>query len=254
MSSELETCLRCGAPYEPGQTVCFKCGAPIGETRSSTQPVPAVKVPRAEQPAPPTETPALAPVQVAPGAPAVAQAVPSPAKRRRRGGLIVALVCVIVLAAGGGAAYLARALTAPPSIASQTVYHDPQHRFSFQRPTLWLVTPSADGVALTDTDGVSTVRVTVAVPAADETAQTHAQSLATQLGLLAGTPQQIAGTSWETASGQVTGTDGAVRQLAVYVTLHDGSLYTFEASSPIANYNGTNNLVFQPLLASFSFS
>lgn len=252
MSSELETCLRCGAPYEPGQTVCFKCGAPIGETRSSTQPVPAVKVPRAEQPDQPAETPT--PVQASPGALTVARAAPPSAKRGRRGGLIVALVCVIVLAASGGAAYLARALTAPPSIASQTVYHDPRHRFSFERPTLWLVTPSAAGVALTDTDGVSTAQVTVSAPTANETAQTHAQSLATQLSLLVGTPQQIAGESWETASGQVTGTDGAVRQLAVYVTVHDGSLYTIELSSPVASYNGTNNLVFQPLLSSFSFS
>lgn len=254
MSSELETCLRCGTPYEPGQTVCFKCGAPIGETRSSTQPVPAIKVPHAEEPSQPAGESAAALAGAIAGITAVAQPEPRPAKQRRRGGLIVLLVCVLVLAAGGGAAYLVRALSAPPPIASATIYHDPQHRFSFQRPTLWLVTPAADGVTLTDTDGASTAQVTVGAPAADETAQRHAQALATQLGLAAAPPQQIAGESWEQAAGQVTGTDGAVRQLVVYVTLHDGELYIIELSSPVASYNGTNNLVFQPLLASFAFS
>lgn len=265
MSAETEkgTCLRCGAPYEPGQTVCFKCGAPIGETRASTQPVPAVKVPRATEPSQPAATPAAG----APGLPVAMQTTSSPAahaqreprreSKRRRGGFIVLLVCVLVLAAGGGAAYAVRTLNAPASVSSITVYADPQQRFSFHRPTLWLVTPSPDGVLMTDSDGASTAKVTVTTPAANETAQIHAQSLAAQLGLSDATPQvpqQIAGQQWEQRSGQVTGSDGAVRQMVVYVTLHSGLLYTIQLSSPVASYSSTNNLVFQPLLASFSFS
>lgn len=253
MSSEPETCLRCGTPYEQGQTVCFKCGAPIGETRSSTQPVPAIKVPQvdeASQPAPAAEPARAFTTSVT----TAQQEAPSTKRRRRGGGWLVPLVCVLVLAAGGGAAYVVRTLTAPPPLASATVYHDPQHRFSFQRPTLWLVTPAADGVTLTDSDGASTAQVTVDAPAPGETAQTQAKALATQLDLTAAAPQQIGGESWEQAAGQVTGADGAVRQLVVYVTLHDGELYTIELSSPVASYSGTNNLVFQPLLASFSFS
>lgn len=263
MSSELETCLRCGAPYEPAQTVCFKCGAPIGETRSSTQPVPAVNVPRAEasgQPAAASAPVGAAAATATPAVPAAAtgaapaRQTPRPARTRRRGGLIVLLVCVLVLAAGGGAAYIVRALTATPPVASASVYRDPQHRFSFQRPALWQVTSSADGVTMTDSSGASTAQVTVAAPLADETAQSHARTLAAQLGLTSAPPQRIAGQQWEQLTGQVTGTDGAVRQMAVYVTLHDGDLYTIRLSSPVASYDSTNNLVFTPLLASFAFA
>ena len=37
-------CLRCGAPYEPDDTVCYHCGAPIGETQGDTAPVKIVRV------------------------------------------------------------------------------------------------------------------------------------------------------------------------------------------------------------------
>lgn len=260
--TETETCLRCGTPYEPGQTVCFKCGAPIGETRSSTQPVPAVRVPRAEQPSRPTPAPvtyAPAPAAPSPASAPVAtketdERALQPANKRARGGLIVLLVCLVVLAAGGGAAYAVRALTAPAPLSSATLYADPHHRFHFQRPTLWLVTPAADGVTITDSDGASTATVTVATPAAGETAQALAGTLATQLGLAGAPAQQIAGQQWEQRAGQVTGADGAVREVVVYVTLHGGDLYTIQVSSPVASYTSTNNLVFEPLLASFAFS
>ena len=258
MSGDGETCLRCGAVYEPGQTVCFKCGAPIGETRASTQPVPAVKVPRAEE----RGQPALATAGTAAGVATTPAAVPTSiaaptvprVPRARRSGIVVVLVCILVLAAGGGAAYVVRGLTAAPPVASTSVYHDPRHQFSFQRPALWLVTPASEGVAMTDSSGASTAQVSVAAPQAGETAQSHAQSLAARLGLSAASVQQIAGEQWEQRSGQVTGADGAVRQVAVYVTLHAGELYTIQCSSPIASYDSTNNLVFAPMLASFTFS
>lgn len=260
MSGDGETCLRCGADYEPGQTVCFKCGAPIGETRASTQPVPAVKVPRAEEPGQPapahagTAVGAAAAQVVAAPATLAGDATPRPSRGRRRGGTVVILVCILVLVAGGGAAYVVRGLTAAPPVASTSVYHDPRHRFSFQRPTLWLVTAASDGVTMTDSSGASTAQVSVAAPQAGETAQSHAQALATRLGLSGAAEQQIAGQQWEQRSGQVTGTDGAVRQVTVYVTLHGGELYTIQCSSPVASYDSTNNLVFAPMLASFTFS
>ncbi|HEX6798341.1 MAG TPA: hypothetical protein VF116_11585 [Ktedonobacterales bacterium] len=40
------TCLRCGAPYEPDDTVCYTCGAPIGETEGDTAPVKIVRTNR----------------------------------------------------------------------------------------------------------------------------------------------------------------------------------------------------------------
>ncbi|HLJ81916.1 MAG TPA: hypothetical protein VKT52_10550, partial [Ktedonobacterales bacterium] len=107
---------------------------------------------------------------------------------------------------------------------------------------------------LTDTDGTSTATVTVATPNQGDTAQSRADALATSLGLTAAPPQTIGGDTWEQRTGQFTGADGAVRQAAVFVTLHDGLLYTIQVTSPVASFSSLNNLVFQPLLASFQFS
>lgn len=254
MDSDL--CLRCGAPYAPGQTVCFKCGAPLGETRPNTQPVPVVKIPRPEESAPSV---VAVPSQTAPARPAVRTAAataepPSPPAKRTRRGPLLALILVLVLAAAGGGVYLVRALTAAPPVTTQTVYQDPQHRFSFQRPTLWSVTPTANGVTLTDTSGTSTVTVTVAVPNPGDTAQSRADAIAQPLGLTTALPQTIGGDTWEQRAGQFTGADGAVRQTAIYVTLHNGQLYTLQVTSPVASFSSLSNLVFQPLLASFQFS
>jgi hypothetical protein len=253
---DADTCLRCGAPYAPGQTVCFKCGAPLGETRPNTQPVPAIKIPQPEESAPPTR-PAAEPapsLPVARVASATAEPPAPPTQQRRRRWPLIALVVVLVLAAGGGGFYLVRALTAAPPVATQTLYQDPQHRFHFERPTLWAVTTTSDGVTLTDTDGTSTATVTVATPNPGDTAQSRADALATSLGLSAAPSQTIGGDTWEQRTGQFTGTDGAVRQTAVFVTLHNGLLYTIQVTSPVANFSSQNNLVFQPLLASFQFS
>lgn len=249
-----DTCLRCGAPYVPAQTVCFKCGAPLGETRPNTQPVPVIKIPTSADheelaTAPSTPHPA---VSVA-SAPAPMESPVAPPQRTRRWPLVL-VVLVLVLAAAGGGVYLVRALTAAPPIATQTLYHDPQHRFSFERPALWTVTATGDGVTLTDTSGLSTAAISVAHPAPGDTARTHADALATSLGLSAAPSQSIGGDTWEQRAGQFTGSDGAVRQTAIYVTLHDGALYTIQVSSPIASFTSVNNLVFQPLLASFQFS
>lgn len=249
-----DTCLRCGAPYTPGQTVCFKCGAPLGETRPNTQPVPAIKIPQPEPPAEPERphAPPSLPVRST-AAPAIAEPAAPVAKRTRRWPL-VALIIVLVLAAIGGGAYLVRALTAAPPIATQTLYQDPLHRFRFERPTLWTVTSTADGVTLTDSTGASTVKVTVDPPNPGETAQSHADAAAQEQGLSAAPEQTFGGDTWEQRTGQITGADGAVRQTVIYVTLHSGLIYTIEISSPVASFTSVNNLVYQPLLASFQFS
>ena len=252
-------CLRCGAPYEPDATVCLTCGAPIGETRSSTQPVRAVKVPREEPRTPePVIAPEADPTQVRTIAgpalasrPAVLTATPP--RRGPKLGLIVGIF-VVVLALAGGAIYAAHVLTAGPPVSHQTVYHDPQHRFSFTRPTLWQVTATADGALLTDSDGTSTAKISVANPTAGQDAGAYADSLAQPLGLTAAPSQSIAGETWQQRGGQVTGSDGAVHQVTLLVALHNGQLYTIEFSSPSESYSGVNNLVYQPLLATFQFS
>lgn len=254
---ENEKCLRCGAPYEPDATVCLSCGAPIGETRSSTQPVRAVKVARDEAVATPEPAPEADPSRVRTLAgPALASrpVAVATAGRRGPGARLIAIVFVVVLVLAGGAIYAAHVLTAGPPVSHQSVYHDPQHRFSFTRPTLWQVTTTSDGALLTDSDGASTAKISVSTPADGQDAAAYADSLAKPLGLTAGPSQTIAGEQWEQRSGQVTGTDGAVRQTVLLLTLHDGQIYTILFSSPTASYSGVNNLVYQPLLASFQFA
>ena len=263
---EAGTCLRCGAPYENGATVCLSCGAPIGETQTPTQPVRALNIPRVTNAPVPADQPAqasaaspssLANVTVAP-APQSGAAAQSPVSaassgRRRLGATGIALVSVLVLVVLGGIAYTVRALTAAPPVAQQTLYRDPQHRFHFQRPALWLVTPSADGVALSDSDGTSTAKITLPALPSAETAKVYADQLATQNNLSATISQQIAGETWEQRLGQVTGADGAVREVVIFVTVHNAHLYVIQFTCPVATYDSINNLVYQPLLASFAF-
>jgi hypothetical protein len=249
-------CLRCRAPHEPDATVCLSCGAPIGETKSTTQPVRAIKVPTPEVAAK-TSAPASASgaAASAPSSAGVAVAAgAAPATRGKRQWPIVLLICLLVLAVLAGAAYAVRTLTAAPPVASQTTYHDPQHRFSFQRPALWLVSPNPDGgVTVSDTAGSSTAKIAVLAASAATSAKAYADQRAQQVGIGADTPRVIAGEQWEQRSGTVTGSDGAQRQYVLLVTVHGGQLYSIECASPVASFDGTNTLVFQPLLASFTF-
>jgi hypothetical protein len=250
-------CLRCGAPHEPDATVCLSCGAPIGETKSPTQPVRAIKFPTpevaAEASAPASASGAAASLPSPSGVAVTAGA--APATRSKRQWPIVLLICVFVLAVLAGAAYAVHTLTAAPPVARQTIYHDPQHRFSFQRPALWLVSPNPDGgVTVSDTAGSSTVKIAVMAAASATSAKDYADQRAQQLGIGADTPRAVAGEQWEQRSGTVTGSDGAERQYVLLVTVHGGQLYSIEYASPVASFDGTNTLVFQPLLASFTFS
>lgn len=259
VTSETATvsCLRCGATYPVGAVVCFKCGAPIGETSIPTQPVAAVHAQPPEPDAPEDDPGATQPRMPVPSAPArPSRPARSPALRARRRKTIayIALFTVLIAATYAGIVFSIRALTAGPPISQQTLYQDPQHRFHFKRPTLWIATPAADGVLLADSAGTSTVRVSVASAGADETAASRADALAHERGLGQAFPRQIAGQEWQRRAGRVTGADGAARQVALLVTLHAGQFYIIEESSPLSTFDSTDNLVYQPLLASFEFA
>jgi hypothetical protein len=284
-------CLRCGAPYEPDDTVCYTCGAPIGETQGNTQPVRAVKVARGSEPVPladdggtPEETAEREPAQGTAGntaeeatappevdisritvgsMPAVRPAPVSAPRAKRRVWPLVLVACVVVLAALGGALYATRALNPPsPPVAHQTRYSDPNGRFHFVRPALWNISSSGEsGVTLTDSSGASVVQIIVAAPGMGDVPQDatrYADQLAAAAGnggqpLAAQTARTLAGAHWEQRVGPVTGSDGAVRRVLLLVTEHGGSLYAIRCTSPLASFEATDNLVFEPLLSSFTF-
>lgn len=268
-------CLRCGAPYDEGATVCFTCGASIGELETPTQPVRAPKGPFAgaiaeaatdeatnSAPAAATaESTSDAPVTTAMQTPArpltVGSHYPSPtptppAPHRPRWPLLVGLLVVVALIVGS--IYAARTLLAPPPLPQTITYHDQQDRFSFAEPALWKVTPRDDGALLADSSGANTLTITVATNTAGQTAGAVANMLGSQQGLQNAPAVAIAGDQWEQRSGAVTGADGATRFVTLYVDVHAGDLYTIQTSSPTSVAASINTLVYQPLLASFTFS
>ncbi len=249
------TCLRCGAPYEAEATVCYTCGAPIGETRSNTQPVPALRRLKPDDGADAGQTSAPVATSSMPIAPAPPSRPLERATRKRKRPLwpVLLLACILVLGAFGGAAYVLRLVTASPNVSQQTLYSDPAHRFHFQRPTLWQISATSGGVALSDATGTSSAMVTVSTAGASDSAATAADALAAPLGLTTQPGQVFAGTTWERRAGQATGQDGAVRYYVVLATLREGEIYVIEFSSPVASYAATNTLVYQPMLNSFAF-
>jgi hypothetical protein len=150
--------------------------------------------------------------------------------------------------------YLVRGLTAGPPVSSQTTYRDPQHHFSFREPTLWTTLPTANGVELSDSDGTSTAVIEVVQTSTPQTASDYADKQASQTGLSPAPEQSIGGVVWEQRSGLVTDlTVGVVHKVVLFVTGHDGLIFTIEFSSPIASYMQVSVMVYQPLLASFTF-
>lgn len=163
-------------------------------------------------------------------------------------------IALLVLVVAGGSFYLVRGLTAGPPVSSQTTYQDPEHRFTFRQPTLWSALATADGVQLADSDGSSTVVIAVLAMSTPGTANDYASQEATAMGLYVAPSQQIGGVTWDQRSGLVTDlTDGAVHKVVLFVTIHDGLVYTITCTSPIASYTQVNTLVYQPLLATFRF-
>jgi hypothetical protein len=259
VAAETVTCLRCGAVYEAGAVVCFKCGAPIGEISTPTQPIT-----RQMATPPPPDPPPVAAAEKTPRRKKTARVKatkpPKPplalevAHARRRRLLRIALFAALTVVVVGVGVWGVRALTAGPPVPKQVVYQDPAHRFRLSRPGLWSATPETDGVLLADSSGASSVHVTVRAQTDGETARTAANAIATARNLKPGDPVSFANTSWEQRVGQLTGRDGAVRQVTVDVTIHDGYVYTVELASPLATYSSVDTLVFQPTLASFQFA
>lgn len=274
-------CLRCGAPYDEGATVCFTCGASIGELETPTQPVRAPKRPAPTETSNPTEqaqTLAAPILPISPVATATSDVgdatttsnaaspsrpltvgtsyrapvvAPRIARRWRWPLVAVALVVVVALAIGGF--FEARALLATKPVPTTTTYHDAQGRFSFAEPALWAVTPRANGALLADSDGANTLTITVATAQTGQTANAVADTLAAQQSLQAAPVATIAGDQWEQRAGRVTGVDGATRVVTLYVDIHAGELYTIQTSSPTSVSSSINTLVYQPLLSSFAF-
>jgi ribosomal protein L40E len=258
-AAETVTCLRCGAVYEAGAVVCFKCGAPIGEISTPTQPItrqmatppPPAPPPAADAERTPRKKKATRAKAPKPPKPPLA---PEVARSRRRRWLRIAVFAALAVVVVGAGVWGVRALTAGPPVPKQVAYQDPAHRFRLNRPGLWSATPETDGVLLADSSGASSVHVTVRAQTGGETARTAADAIAIARNLKATEPVSFADASWEQRVGQLTGRDGAVRQVTVDVTVHDGYVYTVELASPLATYSSVDTLVFQPTLASFQFA
>lgn len=242
------TCEQCGAPYLEGVTICYSCGAPIGEVEQPTQPVvvPVHLRARVAALAASLPTPTAAPEQEP----------PHPAREplwppRIRPVSVVLLATTLVLLAVGLVVLNYRLI--PPDVPVANIYRDPAHRFHFAQPTLWQATPYAAGVELMDASAVSTAQISVLAPSGDEDAATRADALAQSLGLGPADPVVVAGEMWQQRAGQVVDQNGVRRQIVVLVTLHAGQFYVIEYACPLASFSATNRLVFQPLLRSFAF-
>jgi hypothetical protein len=252
---EAGTCLRCGKPYEPEDTVCYSCGAPIGETKTPTQPIRTMRPLPAANPSQPI---AAAPVPERPLSRPLAVGVLSPraptgATPRKLLWLGLGAVVLVLVAAAAGF-YVERGLTAAPPVSRQSTYQDPQHRFAFQKPTLWTALTTVNGVQLSDSDGSSTATINVTQTGTPETAGNYADAQAAEMGLALAPGQEIGGELWEQRSGKVTDpTDGAVHEVVLFVTVHNTLIYSITFSCPIASYAQLHTLVYQPLLASFRF-
>jgi hypothetical protein len=248
------TCLRCGKPYEPEDTVCYSCGAPIGETKTPTQPIRTVRTPPAVEPSQPVPTTATTSVaRVSRSLVATRQTPDSIRGRRRRLWLGLSIVVLALVAAGGGF-YLVRGLTAGPPVSSQSTYRDSRYHFSFREPTLWTALQTDNGVELSDSDGTSTAVIDVFQIGTPQTATNYADKEASETGLGPAPEQQIGGVTWEQRSGLVTDlTDGAVHKVLLFVTVHNGLFFTITFTCPIASYMQISVIVYQPLLASFTF-
>lgn len=247
------TCLRCGAPYDEGATVCFTCGASIGELETPTQPVRAPKLPAAPEPAIAAPAPPVATAIPTPRVQTVGARALPPVAPPNRWPLVVGVVVGVLIVLVGGGLLLRSFLTPATPTPSTSVYHDPQGRYSFTQPTLWTVTPRSDGSLIADSDGTNTATITIATAQNGQSVKQIADTLATQQGLGSAPSVTIGGEKWEERTGRVTGADGATRSQTLYVDVHNGDLYTIVTSSPTSVASSINTLVYQPLLASFTF-
>ncbi|HEV7127908.1 MAG TPA: zinc ribbon domain-containing protein, partial [Ktedonobacterales bacterium] len=252
-------CPACGYPLEPAATICFECGAPIGDDAVDTGPL---AIPDYLKAPITIELPVVAWTERA-GSARVLTAPPEPAneppkarhpRRVTRRDVTAAGINLLVtlLLLGGGIEFLVQFRVAPPAVSAQSIYRDPAHRFHFAHPTLWQVVPIEQGVQLVDADGTNTLML-VASPDWGLSASAQADALATLNTLGALPPVQVAGASWEQRAGRVRDTRGVLREIVVLVTVHDATLYTIEYASPDSSFSNLTLLVYQPVLQSFTF-
>lgn len=259
------TCERCGASCEPDATVCFSCGAPIGELEQPTQPVRVPAHLRAGRASASSQEESTGEAEGAPRAPAppADAAIPTatttttwPQRWRRRQiirTLELAFIVLLVAAMGTGVVVLHYRLI-PDGVPAQTLYRDPAHRFHFVQPALWQALPNADGVTLGDSTGTNSVQIAAIYPqSTKQTAAYYAHETGARLGLSTGIPIEVAGATWEEQAGQVMATDNVTRQIVVLVTTYNGELFIIQYSSPVTSFSIANDVTFQPLLRSFAF-
>lgn len=270
----MQTCLRCGAPLEPDDTVCFTCGAPVGESKTPTQPVPVPKAVKertgalpavsveaaARTPSTPGASRPLLPVSAPftqPDANARSQSRAAPAAKPRRWPFLALGVVLVAAVALAGGVVLRAALAGPP-VPRTVTYHDPAGRFSVRQPALWSAQAAPSGVLFADSTQsnalTSTIQVSVTTSQSGDTAASQADALATSQGLSAPTSatENFAGTTWQQRQGTTLGSDGAEREVLIEVTLARGDLYAITCESPLDSFDSNNSLVFQPFLASIT--
>jgi hypothetical protein len=141
----------------------------------------------------------------------------------------------------------------PGSVPLHAVYVDPGHRFHVVQPALWQTSTFGNGVALTDSAGVSRVLISVSDASSTDDAMMWADGIQKSLGLQKAADLDVGGITWVRREGPVTTADGAQKEMLVLVTEHNGSMYVIECMSPVASFQAEMRLVFQPLIQSFAF-
>jgi hypothetical protein len=248
LEPERLTCPRCGASYLKGVTICYFCGAPLGEAEQPTQPVNVPIHLRARV----TAFPGMAAGATA----QPASSTPDKPSRERGRALVrpftVALLALSIVALIAGIVVLHYRLI-PPGVPALRIYRDPAHRFHVAQPALWDAHPDDSGVVFSDSAGISTVQIKVMPAAPDEDAEQAADIIAKASGFSYDSPVLQAGATWQRRSGQITEADGTQREVVVLVALHGEQLYLIECSSPASSFETIDGLVLQPLLRSFAF-
>lgn len=236
-------CEHCGAPYLEGVTICYSCGAAIGEPEQPTQPV---KLPvhlRAR-----TATVPMAPVPgvaTAPGGAGTRQAT-----RVRPLSVVLLALSLLVFAAGVVVLYYR---LIPPGVPASHVYRDPAHRFHVVQPTLWQAVPYTGGVVLSDATGVTQVLINVSPAEGGETAAMRAEALRQALGLRAAPDLLAGGITWTASTGTLKSVSGAESEMLVLVGQRGERLAIIECTAPAASFDADTRLVFVPLARSFAF-
>ena len=258
MGQEVFHCDICGAPYLAGVTICYSCGAPIGEPETPTQPVRLpvhLRARTATVPLPPATGSAPASAEtIAPGA--LAGRSNSAWWKRidtRVRPLSAALLAVSLVLLVVGLVVLHERLI-PAQVPLRNVYRDPAHRFHVVQPTLWQASPFAGGVVLSDATGVTQVLINVSPAGYGETAAMRVAALRQALGLRAASDLVEGEVTWARSVGTLQNANGAQSEMLVLVSQRGDTLYIVECSSPIASFDAETRLVFLPLVQSFAFS